>query len=647
MSRTHTIVCHHNDGVAASLTKVVLLGLSLILTVGACTFLRSEVTGSEGAAVIKVSPSQNLQAIINKARPGDTIILEAGAIYAGDFVLPNKSGSSYITIQSSRAGELPEGVRVGPAQSALFAKLQSGSAATQVIRTAAGAHHYRFIGVEISSASAALTYDLVRFGESTQTATEVPHDIVIDRSWIHGFATQDVQRGVSLNGSEITISNSYISEIHGRGYDTQAICGWNGPGPFHIINNYLEAAGENILFGGADPSISNLVPSNIEIRRNYLFKPLRWKMSDPSYAGIHWSVKNLLEIKMGRNIIIDGNVMENSWGDAQIGYAVLFTVRNQDGKAPWATIENVSFTNNTVKNSEQGFQLLGSDDLNPSQRANGLQITNNLFTGISNRFLTMTDYYNVTLNHNTHFQGGNIMSLYGEPSTGFVYTNNITIRSANGYGIHGASVGEGNVALTTYTPSAVFQKNLIAGALLSIYPASNFFPASITGVLDAAYQVVDSTYKSAGTDGKDVGCNTNALNAAQSGAAPGATPTPIPTATPTPTTTPKPTPPPTPAASLSFVQLDTSTKGNWKSGYGAKGHNTVNESVPTKLCPSKRNRLWVIDLNRNCTKTLGVNSVHLPASITRRMAERKSNVENQLTGSLSRLPDVVDRPLAH
>ena len=323
---------------------------------------------------------------MDKARPGDVIELEAGKVYQGPIRLPAKSGDSFITIQSSRAAELPEGVRVGPAQSALLAKLQSSTPGEAVIKTAPSSAHYRFVGLDVATTTAnVLVYDLVRIGDTRQTAGEVPHDIVIDRSWIHGFDTQEVQRGVSLNGSEITVSNSYISEIHGRGYDTQAICGWNGPGPFHIINNYLEAAGENILFGGADPSISNLVPSNIEIRRNYLFKPLRWKMSDPSYAGIHWSVKNLLEIKMGRNIIIDGNVMENSWGDAQIGYAVLFTVRNQDGKAPWATIENVSFTNNTVKNSEQGFQLLGSDNLNISQRASGLQITNNLFTGISNR----------------------------------------------------------------------------------------------------------------------------------------------------------------------------------------------------------------------------------------------------------------------
>lgn len=511
-------------------------------------------SSSAGAATITVPAGGNLQSAINAALPGDTIVLEAGATYTGDFVLPNKSGSSYITIQSSRVGELPEGVRVGPAQAPLLARLHSGSAASPIIRTAAGAHHYRLIGLEITTPTTALVYDLVRFGEWFQSSTDVPHDLVIDRSYIHGHPTQDSQRGVTLNGAEITVINSYISEIHGRGFEAQALCGWNGPGPFRIINNYLEAAGENIMFGGSDPSITNLVPSNIEIRRNYLFKPLSWKVGHSTYAGIHWGVKNLLEIKMGRNVIIDGNVLENCWGDAQIGYAVLFTVRNQDGKAPWAVVENVSFTNNTVKNSEQGFQLLGKDWPNISQRASGLLIANNLFVGITNRWLTMSGYYNVTVSHNTHFQGGNIMSVYGEPSTGFVYTDNLTNRHPSGYGVFGDGVGEGNPALTTYTPSAVFQKNLIAAAWAPVYPTNNFYPSTVDGVLDSSYQVVNSTYKAAGTDGKDIGCDITALNAAQQGTAPNSPlPTPTPTATPTPTPTPTPTtsPTPTPAPSPS------------------------------------------------------------------------------------------------
>ncbi|HEU0253899.1 MAG TPA: right-handed parallel beta-helix repeat-containing protein, partial [Pyrinomonadaceae bacterium] len=414
------------------------------------------------AATITVPAGGSLQSAINAAQPGDTIILQAGVTYAGDFSLPNKSGTNFITIQSSRIAELPEGVRVGPAQSALFAKLVSVHNGEPVIKTTAGSHHYRFIGLEMSPPSpSTVIYNLVRLGDSPQTAADVPHNIVIDRSYIHGFPTQDVQRGIALNGADITISNSHISDIHGRGYDTQAIGAWNGPGPFRIINNYLEAAGENIMFGGSLPSITNLVPSNIEIRRNHLFKPLSWKVGHPTYAGIHWTVKNLLEFKNARNVIVDGNVMENCWTDGQIGYAVLFTVRSEEGRAPWATIENVSFTNNTIRNTEQGIQMLGTDYPYQSGRGNGVLIANNLFTGIVNRFLTMSGFYNVEFDHNTHFQGGNVMILHGEDSIGFTYTNNITTKS--GYGFFGDGVGEGNIALINYTPSAVFQRNLIAG----------------------------------------------------------------------------------------------------------------------------------------------------------------------------------------
>ena len=49
------------------------------------------------------------------------------------------------------------------------------------------------------------------------------------------------------------VIDSYLSEAHVVGFDSQAICGVNGPGPFKIVNNYLEGSGENVMFGGADP----------------------------------------------------------------------------------------------------------------------------------------------------------------------------------------------------------------------------------------------------------------------------------------------------------------------------------------------------------------------------------------------------------
>jgi hypothetical protein len=501
-------------------SSVFLVVLLVVLMAGAGIAFMQRARRAEGVtregngSILQVARNGDLQRALDQARPGDTIVLEAGAVYKGPFTLPVKSGSEFITIQSSRLSELPEGVRVSRTQSDLFAKVQSAEKGSPIVKTEAGAHHYKFAGIEFSTTTAqVVVYDVIRLGESeTQTTLEsVPHHLTIDRSYIHGFETQEVQRGISLNSAETSITNSYISDIHGKGYDTQAICGWNGPGPFKIINNYLEGAGENVMFGGADPKIPNLVPSDIEIRQNYFFKPLSWKVGDPAYAGIHWSVKNLFELKNARRVTIDRNIFENNWVDAQAGPGILFTVRNDQGTAPWSTVEEVTFTNNIVKNSPAALNLLGKDDLKPSKRAQKLLISNNLFTGIKGTFLTMSGYQNVTISNNTHFQSGNIMTLYGDPSPGFAYQNNITVRDEKGYGVKGDASGEGTIALATFTPSYSFQNNVIVGAKSSLYPPNNFYPGSLSDVGFLSFESGDfrlqprSRYKQAGNKGASLG----------------------------------------------------------------------------------------------------------------------------------------------
>ena len=38
-------------------------------------------------------------------------------------------------------------------------------------------------------------------------------------------------------------------------------------------------------------------PSDIEVSGNHFFKPLTWKVDDPSYLGTPWTVKNIFELK--------------------------------------------------------------------------------------------------------------------------------------------------------------------------------------------------------------------------------------------------------------------------------------------------------------------------------------------------------------
>src|ERR1043165_9518534 len=323
------------------------------------------------AATITVPAGGDIQAAINAAQPGDRIILAANADYVctGPCTLPVKSGTDFITIESSRYAEIPVRDFYSRQPTAdvaqMMARVTSLRSAEPIFLTATGgAHHYKLLGLNLMP-SAGQVYSIVQFGTGgtdQDTLAEVPHDLVIDKSWVHGGATQEVQRCVAMNSAYTDITNSWLTNCHGQGYDTQAIACWNGAGPFNIINNYLEAAGENILFGGAVASVPNLVPTGITVRNNYFFKPLSWYVNDPSYAGIHWSVKNLFELKNVRQLVIDGNVFENNWMDAQAGRAVLFTPRPNDSGSG-AVVDDVEFRNNIVRNVAAAVHLMGEDSL--------------------------------------------------------------------------------------------------------------------------------------------------------------------------------------------------------------------------------------------------------------------------------------------
>lgn len=467
--------------------------------------------------------ARNFQAALDRAAAGDVILLEAGATFVGNFTLPKKSGTGdWITIRASTSDlQLPAaGTRVTPNDAARMPKLVTPNA-DPVLKTAPGAHHYRLLGIELSVApQTSITYDLIQLGSTGQTSlSDVPHDLVLDRCYIHGNATVNLRRGVALNSARTSVIDSYLADCHEQGADSQAICGWNGPGPFKIVNNYLEGAGENVMFGGADPKIPKLVPSDIEFRRNHCFKPLAWKKNDPSYAGRAWSIKNLLELKNARRVLIDGNTFENNWVDAQNGFSILFTVRNQEGTAPWSVVEDVSFTNNILKHVAAAINILGRDNNNESEQVQRIRIYNNLIYDVGGKqwsgngvFLQVSETRNVVVDHNTVLHRGNIINGHGQANEAFIFTNNLLPH--NEYGVIGDGMGPGNATLKKYFSNLTFKKNAIAGGQASLYPADNFFPATLEEVGKDGRNFnlsLNSSLRKAGTDGRDIGCDLSAL----------------------------------------------------------------------------------------------------------------------------------------
>jgi hypothetical protein len=470
------------------------------------------VTPASGAT-IQVPPGGDVQQAVSAAQPGDVIALTAGAVYAGPITLTPKSGNAPITIRTAADAGLPaDGARISPANAAALAAIQQNGNAP-AIQTTAGAHHWRLMLLEIRGNG---TNDIVTLGDGSgaqPAAAQIPHDLVVDRVYLHGDAVRGQKRGIALNSASTAITGSWISDIKAVGQDSQAIAGWNGPGPFAITNNYLEASGENVMFGGADPSVPGLVPSDITLAGNQFFK-------QPSWRDEKWSVKNLLELKNARRVAILRNTFDYNWQGGQSGYAILFTVRNQDGHCPWCQVDHVTFEGNAVRHAAAGVQILGYDNNHPSQQAQAITIRNNLFADIDSVNWGGNGYFlaliggarDVTVDHNTIISdhGSGIATMDGPPVLGFTFTNNLA--KHNLYGFIGTGRGVGADSISAFLPGSVISRNAIAGGTESRYPGDNTYPSvaqfesQFAGYATGDYRLVAaSPWRGAATDGRDLG----------------------------------------------------------------------------------------------------------------------------------------------
>ena len=148
------------------------------------------------------------------------------------------------------------------------------------------------------------------------------------------------------------------------------------------------------MFGGADSRSADRVPSDILVEGNYFTKRLEWKG-----AGV--AVKNLFELKSARRITIRGNVFERNWTDAQTGFGILLKAVNQDGTAPWSLLEDVLFENNVVRDTENGFNILGNDYATSVRTATRITIRNNLILTPGVGFSLAEKSGTSTIDHNT------------------------------------------------------------------------------------------------------------------------------------------------------------------------------------------------------------------------------------------------------
>lgn len=524
-----------------------------------------------------VNAGGSLQTALNNASCGDTIQLQAGATFTGPFTFPAKScdDNDWIIVRtSSPDSALPaEGSRLTPCYAGVsslpgrpafncastqnvMAKLVMAAGGSGPVIFATGANHYRLTGLEITrSAGIGIIYALAVIDTNITGGTA--NNLILDRVWMHGTAQDDTKKGIELGGiSYASVIDSFFTDFHcvsitGTCTDASAIGGGIDPvGPFKFTDNFLEASGENILFGGGP---STITPADMEISRNHFFKPLTWLKGQPGYVGgangNAFIVKNLFELKNAQRVLLEANIMEDSWGGfSQDGFAIVITPVNQTsaagvGMCPLCQVTDITIRYNTISHVASGIQLanpltagvpaldgerysihdLTIDDVDPVKYGGS-----GIVAEIESVAAAAALIQNVSINHLTVFAPRSVFSvgaLPTRPMVNFSFTNSIFLAGTYPIWSTGGTVNCANYDKPLITFNACFSPYSFASNALiatpsnyppSLWPTGNFFPASVSAVqfvnynngIGGNYQLLStSPYHNAATDGTDLGAN--------------------------------------------------------------------------------------------------------------------------------------------
>lgn len=338
----------------------------------------------------------DVQAALNACQPGGVVKLQAGATYTGIYTFPAKAAPG-CTLTSSAT--LPAR-RIAPTDAALLPIVRSGNTGTPLVLEHTA--NWTLDGLAVEPPIN---------GDTAMVAIQDSTTITLDRLLLVVPSDKQIRRAIMGNGNGITLTRSHCAGVWRLGYDSQCFAAWDGAGPYTITDNFLQAASENVMFGGADSLSAERIPSDILIDGNLFTKDLAWK-------GQPRNLKNLLELKQARRVVIRNNVFERGWPDGQSGLAILFSTLNDTGNSPWAIVEDVLVEKNIIRDIEGlGIGISGQSWMadQPTQQGTRYTIRDNDIT-VTGRAFHLSNNIGVAVLENNRVQNGDVaLFLNGTP----------------------------------------------------------------------------------------------------------------------------------------------------------------------------------------------------------------------------------------
>jgi hypothetical protein len=466
--------------------------------------------GQRRGETITVGQGGHLQAALDAAQPGDTVRVYPGTYPSLTLRAKTPFDTRPITIAPD-TDVLQAGQRIDPSYAPALITLQATDGKPP-LRSDHGAGHYVLRGFRpLSVGDGTASHALVGDPQARHIGC-LPADIVLDQWLVQGSETVGGKRGIEVHGGGLAVCNSHVSGFWRVGQDNQAIFASNGPGPYSFVNNFLEAAGMSIMLGGDDSRAPWLAPGQLLVRGNHLTKNVAWKVMIPAPQ-----VKNVFELKTCFTALIEDNLMEYSWSGAQDGYVVVLSPRNQYGNAPWSGLADLTLRYNVFRHAGAGLNLMGDDNLKPSQRTAHVRIEHNLLYGIDRTlhkgagrlFLVQRGCVDTTIAHNTAL-GANLQAavyLDGTPKhVGLAVHDNVL--SEGGYGLWGSNAVSCEDAWARYVERGQCANNLWQkgpGARLLTYPGPGNLRAG--EVVADDFSLLEPHRGFLTSDGQPVGCD--------------------------------------------------------------------------------------------------------------------------------------------
>jgi len=226
-------------------------------------------------------------------------------------------------------------------------------------------------------------------------------NVTVDRCIFRVSPTGSASGALNLNGSFVAVVNSWFDlrvvpgpHPYNPVGNSTAINISGGKGPFRINNNYVRGSGLLIFVNDND----SVVPrDDIDVRRNTLSYNKDFRCGSPTSDKICRDVRGPIELKRGRRVLFEGNIIEDFWSTLSGGQAFIITPRASGSTGPDSNeyqITDLTIRHNIVRNGTGFVQITGQDDVgyrntNLTQR---VTITNNLITGINGYSLSDQGY---------------------------------------------------------------------------------------------------------------------------------------------------------------------------------------------------------------------------------------------------------------